>query len=79
MKFSAIVFAAAAFFAATAEARFGQEQAVQLGNKLQGAGCGTIQNNFSGQEIRTLLAAANPCDKLDTADAVLEAAEKACG
>ncbi|KAJ3115681.1 hypothetical protein HDU96_000229 [Phlyctochytrium bullatum] len=73
MKFSILVFAAAAALLAPVDARFGQEQAVQLGQKLSASGCfsGDPTGGFGGQEIQNLLAGADPCAKIQQADALL--------
>ncbi|KAJ3098244.1 hypothetical protein HDU97_004166 [Phlyctochytrium planicorne] len=82
LQLSTIFITGAGFFVAAVEARFGQEQAVQLGNKVRQAGCvegnvNIVDKGIGGQEIRTLLAAADPCDKLRFADTVVEKAKAA--
>ncbi|KAJ3101613.1 hypothetical protein HDU97_001226 [Phlyctochytrium planicorne] len=79
MKFTATILFAATVFTSV-HARFAQEQLAKLGEKIQAAGCGGVASKFSGQEISTLLAAADPCNKLTTADAVVAAvkADAAC-
>ncbi|KAI8843140.1 hypothetical protein BC829DRAFT_401143 [Chytridium lagenaria] len=71
-----------ATLASTVDARFQQEQLVQLGQKVQASGCrkspGDNALGFGGQEISLLLAAASPCAKLKMADDLIEAAKKEC-
>ncbi|RKO88474.1 hypothetical protein BDK51DRAFT_39533 [Blyttiomyces helicus] len=88
MKFTLIT--AAALLVASANAaprklyarRFGQEQAVQLQSKLTAAiphcqGFSSAAGQIGGESIGTLLAAADPCNKLRTADAAVAAAKAA--
>ncbi|KAJ3098344.1 hypothetical protein HDU97_004119 [Phlyctochytrium planicorne] len=79
MKFTASFLVAATVFGSV-HARFAQEQLAKLGEKIQAAGCNGVASKFSGQEISTLLAAADPCAKLTVADNVVTAvkADAAC-
>ncbi|KAJ3095553.1 hypothetical protein HDU97_006811 [Phlyctochytrium planicorne] len=79
MKFLTATTAAAmvSMFASSADARFGQGGNVKLGTKLRASGCGNF-GQFGGKEIGTLLAGADPCDKLKLADSVLDVAAKDC-
>ncbi|KAI8843144.1 hypothetical protein BC829DRAFT_420117 [Chytridium lagenaria] len=84
MKFTAIIaLASAVLFTTTVDARFGQENAVGLGGKLQGPAClgqdpKNLDRGFQGQEISLILAAADPCAKIEMADDLVARAKKSC-
>ncbi|KAJ3109151.1 hypothetical protein HDU97_008550 [Phlyctochytrium planicorne] len=65
-------------FASCAQARFGRENP-RFFNTVERIGCGQGLFRFAGRDIRTLLAAADPCDKIDLADGVLSYAKTEFG
>ncbi|KAJ3178842.1 hypothetical protein HDU85_005035 [Gaertneriomyces sp. JEL0708] len=88
-SFTTAIAAAVALSATSASAsplaprRFGEEQKVGLGAKISAASQGCTGNGdaalgFGGQEISTLLGAADPCGKLTLADAVVAKAKADC-